>query len=106
MISPRSVCLAHQARKSGGCRQPRCLLSGCTALLNIAKSKTRTVEPTKLTVRTSAKAKIKTGRIHNEKTSVVFRPMRVLGADPRIGDCAHNDGGGPVADRGKLGRDS
>jgi len=58
---------------------------GCTAFLDIAKLKTRTVGPTKLTVRTSAKAKSKTGRIHNEKTSVVLRPVRVFCADLRIG---------------------
>src|ERR1035437_7620363 len=44
--------------------------------------------------------------IHREKTSGVIRPLCGLYADPRIGNCSNHDGGGPVADRWKLGRDS
>src|ERR1035437_1278141 len=44
--------------------------------------------------------------IHREKTSGVIRPLCGLYADPRIGNCSNYDGGGPVADRWKLGRDS
>ena len=32
--------------------------------------------------------------------------MRGFCADPRLGNCANHDGGGPVAGRWKLGRDS